>query len=145
MQEIGKKRFKMANKRIAELGKKTRFTSENQPKNNGRKPKLYNIAASGYKVSKEDFIDTANYVMQLPKEEAMKLAEKADTPMWVVLIIRSLYKSASKEDMRQLLDLAKMMGFEAPTELKIQKDGDGMSRDDVIKELERLEKLHNKE
>lgn len=40
MQEIGKKRFKMANKRIAELGKKTRFTSENQPKNNGRKPKL---------------------------------------------------------------------------------------------------------
>lgn len=135
----------MANKRIAELGKKTRFTSENQPKNNGRKPKLYNIAAAGYKVSKEEFADTANYVMQLPKEEAMKLAEKADTLMWVVLIIRSLYKSASKEDMRQLLDLAKMMGFDAPTELKIQKDGDGMSRDDVIKELERLEKLHNKE
>lgn len=91
-----KKRFKMTNKRIAELGKKTRFTSENQPKNSGRKPKLYNIAASGYKVSKEEFADTANYVMQLPKEEAMKLVEKADTPMWVALIIRSLYKSASK-------------------------------------------------
>ena len=135
----------MANKRIAEDGIKTRFTSKNQPKNSGRKPKLYNIAAAGYKVSKEEFADTANYVMQLPKEEAMKLAEKADTPMWVVLIIRSLYKSASKGDMRQLLDLAKMMGFDAPTELKIQKDSDGMSRDDVIKELERLEKLHNKE
>lgn len=126
-------------------GKGNRFSSTNQPKNRGRKPKLYNIAASGYKVSKEEFAETANYVMQLPKEEAMKLAEKADTPMWVVLIIRSLYKSASKGDMRQLLDLAKMMGFDAPMELKIQKDCDGMSRDDVIKELERLEKLHNKE
>lgn len=135
----------MANKRIVEDGIKTRFTSNNQPKNSGRKPKLYNIATSGYKVSKEEFADTANYVMQLPKEEAMKIAEKADTPMWVTLIIRSLYKSASKGDMRQLLDLVKMMGFDAPTELKIQKDSDGMSRDDVIKELERLEKLHNKE
>lgn len=57
-------------------GKGNRFSSTNQPKNSGRKPKLYNIAASGYKVSKEEFADTANYVMQLPKEEVMKLAEK---------------------------------------------------------------------
>lgn len=130
---------------IVEIGKRTRFTSENQPKNRGRKPKLYKIAASGYKVSKEEFADTANYVMQLPREEAMRLAEKADTPMWVALVIRSLYKSAARGDIRQLLDLAKMMGFDAPTELKIQKDGDGMSREDVIRELERLEKLHEKE
>lgn len=29
---------------IVKLGKRTRFTSENQPKNSGRKPKLYTIA-----------------------------------------------------------------------------------------------------
>lgn len=126
-------------------GKGNRFSSTNQPKNSGRKPKLYKIAASGYKVSKEEFSETANYVMQLPKEEAMKLADKADTPMWVVLVIRSLYKSASKGDMRQLLDLAKMMGFDAPTELKIKKESDEMSRDDIIKELERLDNLRKKE
>lgn len=34
----------MANKRIAEDGMKTRFTSEKQPRNSGRKPKLYTIA-----------------------------------------------------------------------------------------------------
>lgn len=127
------------------IGKGNRFSSENQPKNSGRKPKLYNIAASGYKVSKEEFANTANYVMQLPKKEAMKLAEKADTPMWVVLIIRSLYKSASKGDMRQLLDLAKMLGFDSPTEVKIQKEGEEMSREDILKELERLDNLRDDE
>lgn len=94
----------MIKNNIVELGKRTRFSSENQPKSSGRKPKLYKLAASSYKVSKEEIADTANYIMQLPKEEAMKLAEKTDTPMWVVLVIRSLYKSASKGDMRQLLD-----------------------------------------
>lgn len=31
-------------KNIVEIGKKTQFTSTNQPKNSGRKPKLYTIA-----------------------------------------------------------------------------------------------------
>lgn len=39
---------------IVKLGKRTRFTSENQPKNSGRKPKLYTIAKKAYNVSREE-------------------------------------------------------------------------------------------
>lgn len=53
----------MANKRIVELGKKTRFTSENQPKNSGRKPKLYNIAKKADGLSYEEYKEMRMYLM----------------------------------------------------------------------------------
>ena len=45
----------MAKNDIVKLGKRTRFTSENQPKNSGRKPKLYTIAKKAYNVSREEW------------------------------------------------------------------------------------------
>ena len=41
-------------KNIVEIGKKTQFTSTNQPKNSGRKPKLYTIAKKAYNASREE-------------------------------------------------------------------------------------------
>lgn len=41
--------------------------------------------------------------------------------------------------------LCKMLGFDSPTELNVNKGDEGMSRDDMIKEIERLENLRNKD
>ena len=40
---------------IYKYGKKTQFSSENQPNNSGRKPKLYTIAKKAYNVSREEW------------------------------------------------------------------------------------------
>ena len=46
----------MAGKKdIYKYGKKTQFSSENQPNNSGRKPKLYTIAKKAYNVSREEW------------------------------------------------------------------------------------------
>ena len=47
------------NPNIVEVGKKYQFTSENQPKNKGRKPRLYTIAKEGYRCSYEDYKEGA--------------------------------------------------------------------------------------
>lgn len=39
--------------------------------------------------------------------------------------------------------ICKMLGFDSPTELNVNKVGDDMSREDMLKEIERLEKLRN--
>lgn len=92
----------MANKRIAELGKKTRFTSENQPKNNGRKPKLYNIAKKAYGLSYEEYKEMRMYLMQLSKTELEELSKDPSTPMWIVILCRSYIKGAAKGDTKTL-------------------------------------------
>lgn len=92
----------MANKRIAELGKKTRFTSENQPKNNGRKPKLYTIAKKAYGLSYEEYKEMRMYLMQLSKTELEELSNDPSTPMWIVILCRSYIKGAVKGDTKTL-------------------------------------------
>lgn len=39
--------------------------------------------------------------------------------------------------------ICKMLGFDAPAELNLKKDDDGMSREDILRELGRLEELRN--
>lgn len=41
--------------------------------------------------------------------------------------------------------ICKMLGFDSPTEVKIQKEGEEMSREDILKELERLDNLRDDE
>lgn len=82
----------MANKRIVEDGIKTRFTSENQPKNSGRKPKLYTIAKKTYGLSYEEYKEMRMYLMQLPKAELEELSKAKDTPKWIVILCRSYIK-----------------------------------------------------
>lgn len=92
----------MANKRIVELGRKTRFTSENQPENRGRKPKLYTIAKKAYGLSYEEYKEMRMYLMQLSKAELEKLSKDKDTPMWIVILCRSYIKGAAMGDTKTL-------------------------------------------
>ena len=63
----------MANKNIAKDGKKTRFTSENQPQSRGRKPKLYTIAKKAYNVCRALYKDSGKGSIATLKELTEKL------------------------------------------------------------------------
>lgn len=99
----------MANKNIAKDGKKTRFTSENQPLNRGRKPKLYTIAKKAYNISYDEWKEVVVYVMQCTKKEVEDIIDKDDTPMWVINICRALYKDSGKGSIATLKELTEKL------------------------------------
>jgi hypothetical protein len=88
------------NKDIGKYGNK--FTSDNQPANRGRKPKLYTIAKKAYGLSYEEYKEMRMYLMQLSKHELEELAKDENTPMWIVILCRSYVKGAAKGDTRTL-------------------------------------------
>lgn len=83
-------------KDIDKLGEKTRFTSENQPSNRGRKPKLYTIAKKAYGVSREEWNEVKLFLLQSTQDEINKIIECEDTPMWVLILARGLKRNAAK-------------------------------------------------
>ncbi|MBD5131931.1 MAG: hypothetical protein HDT28_04990 [Clostridiales bacterium] len=97
----------MANRKIAQAGEKTRFSSTRQPANAGRKPKLYTIAKKGYNIGIDDFREVVAYVMQANKADLEKVIEDETTPVWVVNIARALHKDTGKGvtfTLRELVD-----------------------------------------
>lgn len=86
------------NPNIVEAGKKYQFTSENQPKNKGRKPRLYTIAKEGYRCSYEDYKEGVMYLMQCTLTELKAVIEKEDTPIWMRNVARALLKDSSTGD-----------------------------------------------
>ena len=77
-------------------GKGNRFTSDNQPPNRGRKPKLYTIAKKSYNVSREEWNEVKLYLLQCTPAEIDKIIAKPDTPMWVLILARGLKRNAAK-------------------------------------------------
>jgi len=76
------------------IGKKTQFSSTNQPKRkNGRKPSIYTQAQKdGMALSREDFIVTLLYIMQMTKDEIKKeIIDNPETPIWVMNYARALF------------------------------------------------------
>ena len=65
-------------KDICELGKRTRFSSTNPPKNPGRKPSLYN-----------------QFLLEQPLDNLKKLADSKNTPIWIVGVVRAVVKDAN--------------------------------------------------
>lgn len=90
MQEIGEKTAKMVKNDIVKLGKRTRFTSENQPKNSGRKPKLYTTAKKAYNVSREEWNEVKIFLLQSTPSEIDRIISDENTPMWVLILARGL-------------------------------------------------------
>lgn len=86
-------------------GKGNRFSSTNQPKNRGRKPKLYSVAKKVYHITNEEWCDVALYLMQCTKKEVEAIANDENTPMWVVNICRALHKDAGKGVTTTLQDI----------------------------------------
>ena len=105
-------------------GKGNRFTSDNQPLNRGRKPKLYTIAKKSYGITLDEFKDVVNYLWQLPKDEVREIAERGDTPIWMANVCRSLYKDTSKGVMNTLRELVQLMfGKELATRVDVTTNG----------------------
>ena len=86
-------------------GKGNRFSSTNQPKRNGRKPKLYTIAKKTYNISLEEWKGVAMYLMQCTRAEVEAIANANDTPIWVANICRALHKDAGKGVITTLQEL----------------------------------------
>lgn len=105
-------------------GKGNRFTSTNQPKNRGRKPKLYTIANKGYGITFDEFREVVNYLVQCPRKELVSMAEKEDTPIWMVNVCRALYKDTGKGAINTLKELVTLMwGREMAARLDITTNG----------------------
>lgn len=83
-------------------GKGNRFTSDNQPPNRGRKPKLYTKLKDAYGLSYEEYKQGKRYCMQRSKAQLEELAKADDTPIWLVIIARSYLKAAAKGEMDAL-------------------------------------------
>ena len=83
-------------------GKEYRFSSENQPKKNGRKPALYKKLKEltgkkvDYELSKEDYYKVIRYLMERTPGELKKILENAkddtngSTPVWVINVISAI-------------------------------------------------------
>ena len=67
----------MTKNNIAELGRATRFSSTNQPKNSGRKPKLYTQLKEVYQVSAEEYRRIVQHLLNCSKEEIEAFQNKA--------------------------------------------------------------------
>lgn len=111
-------------KDIDKLGEKTRFTSENQPPNRGRKPKLYTIAKKAYNISFDEYKEVVKYLLQCTKAEINEISEKEDTPIWMANICRALYKETGRGVMNALSELTELMwGKEMASKVDIATNG----------------------
>lgn len=82
--------------------KGNRFTSDNQPKNPGRKPALYKRLKDltgkkvDYELSREDYYKIIRYLMERTPGELKKILEnakdevKGTTPVWVINVISAI-------------------------------------------------------
>lgn len=86
-------------------GKGNRFSSTNQPKNRGRKPKLYTIASKTYNVSREEWNKVKLHILQCTMGELDGIINDKDTPMWVLILCRGLKHNAAKGTVNVLNDM----------------------------------------
>lgn len=74
-----------------------RFTPDNQPKKNGRKPSLYKQLKDltgkkvDYELSKEDYFKTIRFLMERTKDELSAILKDTKTPIWVCNIISAIF------------------------------------------------------
>lgn len=133
-------------KDIAILGKKHQFTSNNQPANRGRKPKLYTIAKKKYNISHEEYKDVITYLMQCTKKEINGIAENENTPIWIVNVCRALYKDTGKGEIRTLNDIIeRIFGKITNTTEVTGKDGRDLIPQIQIEVIDRCESLEHED
>lgn len=125
-------------------GKGNRFSSTNQPTNRGRKPKLYTLAKKAYKISFEEWQDTALYLLECSEAEVKEIAEKPETPIWVVSICKAILSDTRKGSMASLNDVLDRLFGKARISAEVKASG-GMTivvrNDEEKKKLEDIGKL----
>lgn len=92
----------MANKNIVEAGRRTRFSSENQPKKSGRKPKLYTIAKDVYNIGKDDYRSVFFHLVQLNRKDLERVAKDDGQPIWVVNLARAILKDTGRGEYKTI-------------------------------------------
>lgn len=146
-------------------GKEYRFSSDNQPKKNGRKPALYNQLKKltgkqvKHELSKEDYFKIIQYLMERTPTELKTIIENAKqedgtTPVWVLNII-----SAIQSDIRygrtNTIDSIFDRIFGKATQTiegdlnanlsgSLSPDLSSLSTDELLKYNELLEKIYGK-
>lgn len=83
-----------------------RFTSENQPANKGRKPKIYEVAKGTYKIQYDDFRNIVMELMQMTLKELKAVTNDENRMAWVVNIARAMIKDASMGRINTLSEMA---------------------------------------
>ena len=96
------------NKNLVEDGKATQFTSENQPKNPGRKKKIYTILKEmGY--SKDDIASCFNEIAFYTKKDIEELLKKSDVPIIAQTIARTYLKAEKNGDYSKVKDIVEQV------------------------------------
>ena len=107
--------------------KATMFSSENQPKNNGRKPKSFKLfndlmKEQGFEpLSKEELIRTYSYVFSIDEETAMKIVDDETQPVGLRTIIAEL--SDERTRMQAMKDYRDYAFGKAGESIKVTKVG----------------------
>lgn len=88
---------------MVEIGKKTRFTTTNQPENPGRKPKLVSgliqdLKAEGYEaITPAQVSEIIGYLLNLEKDRIKQIAFDDTLPVYAQRIARRLYGASDRE------------------------------------------------
>lgn len=114
------------------IGKGNRFSSTNQPKHNGRKPKLYNLAKKGYNLGIDEFRDVVAWLMQLSTDEVLAMTKEKDTPIWILTICRALVKSANDGKTATLNELTEKLWGKPSQKVDVTTNGREIVQEPVI-------------
>ncbi len=106
------KGFQRGNK----AGVNTRFTSLNQPKNNGRKPLIgaKTLRKYGDAITKEDFRKSVAILINLSYTELEALIEQGkqpqeQAPVWLIVVAEALLQSARKGSAKLMMHFLDMV------------------------------------
>ena len=114
------------------IGKGNRFSSTNQPKHNGWKPKLYNLAKKGYNLGIDEFRDVVAWLMQLSTDEVLAMTKEKDTPIWILTICRALVKSANDGKTATLNELTEKLWGKPSQKVDVTTNGREIVQEPVI-------------
>ena len=92
----------MANPKIAEAGKGTQFSKDNQPANSGRKKNVFKHLKGLYEVSAEDVSSIIQYLLSLTLEELQAVIKDKETKAIVVVYASTVYNAIKKGETNQL-------------------------------------------
>lgn len=110
------------NKNAYKNGEATQFTSENQPKNNGRKPKSFRMFNDMMKnkgfepLTKEQLIEFYSFIFAADENTISVVAEDAEQPLALRLMIAEMTNDYSRS--RAMTDFRDYMFGKAMQQIK---------------------------
>lgn len=89
----------MAREEIAQDGVKTRFTSENQPANRGRKKNVFKFYQEKYDLSSSDVNNTIEYLLSQSIDELQRIIKDSKKPAMVVNFATAILSGIKRGDL----------------------------------------------